>query len=472
MIAARAPHLLLALPAAGLAFLGACAPAPAPQTVSVIVPPPPAITAVPATAAPAPKPPAPAPLHVERTTLAASLDELAVSAPCDFARAYRGHIGPTKVSVVLRGDGDTLAGESHYDREGDGLAITGRRAGPTAFRADERRGGTFDGACDPSNGTLRGRYTLGGKTQGFELAPLPAGYPGLVWVQRRTVVEANDEDPACRAQGSVDVVREIETPEGATVLCLPHDPKKRKAALEGTELGHCWATDQGFRVFGGPSPDLDRKVNRVLRDAAGFDGSVKEIASCRPPRSIWATQRLVEIGDGILVVQVETSNDYGGGHPMNGVRSGTEIDLLTGEEVGLDEVVSNVDKLRELAAACVPIYTAALNRAPAAPPRGTIARCGDEQSDAGYLWGCKDALDAPMWTLTTQGIVIGGIGHSHAESVLDGTGPIIPWAVLAREGLLPAKSRVARLFRSTPPASPSDPPCWSGYRGDEWLSFH
>jgi hypothetical protein len=471
----RAAPSLATAPLLALALTAACTPAPGPAPLPVIIPPAPiaASAAPPASAAPAPSAPPLSPLSLTRRKLATSIDSAAVQAPCDLARAYRGAIGSTKVSLVVHPaapGADALVGQSHYDREGDGIELTGTRTG-NGFRLSEKRGGTFTGTCDPASGALHGSFTFKGKAESFSLGAQPDGWPGLVWVVRRTNIDANEEDPICKTQGSPDMVSEPENADGATVLCLPRDPKKRKALLADADFGRCWVEDQGVRVFGGASPDLDRKVNRVLRDAGGFDGSVKELLRCMPPRSIWTSQRLVELGEGVLVVQVETSNDYGGAHPMNGVQPATGIDLVSGERVELDELVTSVPKLRELVAACLPIFTAANARATFAPPRDRVAKCGDEDLDAGYLWGCPDSLDAPHWSLTTQGIVIGGIGHAHSMSTLDGTGPIIPWAVLAREGLLPEKSRVKRLFDRAPPAAPTDPTCSSCYVGDAWLSW-
>ncbi|MEO7329322.1 MAG: hypothetical protein ABI193_12130, partial [Minicystis sp.] len=140
MIEARAPRARGRLLVPVVALLAACAspPAPPPEQPVIIPTAPPGSAAPPESAQPALiAPPPPAPLRVTRTRLAANLDETTEKAPCDFTRAYRGAIGGTKVSLVIHPGatgGSALVGQSHYDREGDGIELTRTRTGDTHFQ--------------------------------------------------------------------------------------------------------------------------------------------------------------------------------------------------------------------------------------------------------------------------------------------------------------------------------------------------
>jgi hypothetical protein len=470
----RSPPLGAGLAACAVA---ACSqpPAPAPQAPTVPVVSIASASGAPAGAAPPPAPPPARRLVVERRKLATDLDAMGVKAPCDLARAYRGTIGKTKVSVVVHPDAPgaaSLVGLSHYDHEGDGLALTGKRSGPARFTLSERGGGTFAGACDAATGALEGTFQVGTKKEPFALRPLPDGWPGLYWVDRKKSFLINDPHPYCATLGPRKDPFDDFAPDGVHVICPPTDPARLRELAKDTDWGHCWVEDQSFRVFGGPSLAAERKTNGILRDASSFDESVKELSKCRPPRSVSDAQRLVDLGSGILVVQDERSDDYGGTHPMSYVHPGAAIDLETGEQVARADVIADVAKLRGLAAACLPLYAAAHADPPAeALPHGKVFGCDEDGPMPTYLWGCAQHHDEPFWTLTTQGIVIGAQDNAHAMQMLDGTGPIIPWAVLARDGALPGTSRMSRLFAGVAPAAKGAPACTSAYEGDAWLTW-
>jgi hypothetical protein len=214
----------------------------------------------------------------------------ASSAPCDFDRSYRGLIGKTPVTIVLRPAGEKLSGLSHYDREGPSLPLSGERNGAD-FLLREVSGGSFKGRCDPS-GVLQGTFTLGHRTDTFELQPKPREWPGLYRVTRRAQVEPNH--PICRTRAAQNEAIEtsLEEEDYPRVVCLPRNPARRRALLAEAPHLLCSVEDVGYRAFGLENVDVERRANQVL-SATGYEATVKAIEPCTGTRSSFKTMTLV-----------------------------------------------------------------------------------------------------------------------------------------------------------------------------------
>lgn len=432
----------------------------------VIAPAPPAATAA-ATASVVAPPPARR-FVLKSRPIFDDLDVDTGPAPCDFARTYRGAVDRTPLTLLLAVPApDQLGGLVHYDKPGPPLTLTGARRGPLDFTLQERGGGRFEGRCD-DKGALRGTYTLGGRARAFVVHPRPADWPPLHRIAR--TASAEPRHPSCAREGAPDHPVEIDTEEGR-VICLPTNPRARKAVLADAPHLLCSADDRGARLFGLPDPAVEKRANQLL-DGGWFEAAEKRIKACAGIRSMVRFQTLVTVRRDVLVVGSLTSNDYGGAHPMNSGGDATVIDLVRGASVALGEIVDPA-ALREVTLSCLPFHRATAEKDEVVIEGPLpLATCAGEPSLGRLLWGCDpDGLRAPMWSLLPEGIVIGSWANAHATAVNDGRGPVIPWSVLLREKALRPASPLARVWAGTAPAPADALACPLAYWGDsldEW----
>lgn len=387
-----------------------------------------------------------------------SLDEDIGPAPCDFDRTYRGTIGETHLTVLIRPDaGGKLAGLVHYDKPGPAIVISGARRGEEGFTLEERGAGRFEGRCD-AIGTLSGSYTLGKRKLAFALKPRPAEWPGLYQVTQS--IEAEPHHPLCAKHAQPNAAVELED-GGRRIICLPTNPKVKKDLVASARSLLCSATDHGYRVFGLPDRAVEKRVNEVL-SPSWLEYERKEIEHCTSPQSVDFHAGLLVARRDLLVLSSFRSRDYGGAHPMNVGGGSTAIDLVQGSSVALDEVIDPA-KLRDLTIACLPFYGAsqASNGELVLDKPLPQASCEDEMvPGARILWGChKDDRTDPESTLLPEGIVIGMWANPHVSASDDGKGPILPWSVLMREKMLRPGSKVARLWAGITPAPADAPAC-------------
>jgi hypothetical protein len=396
--------------------------------------------------------------------------------PCDFDRFYRGHIGKTALSVMvtpatgLQGDG-RFVGQAHYDRAGPSLPIVAGNAKGGAVRFSEKGGGSFDGSCDAATGRIAGTYTLKGKTQSFELWPRPAQWPPMYRVLRHKTVAANF--PGCAKVQKRDQVTSAPIPgdDYGEAVCPPTDPKARREAID-SGAASCEASDFGLRVFAIPHAAA---INHALETASPYASALGEIKKCWSVHSHGSTQWLMHASADLLTVQSFNSEDWGGAHPMNSTGGGTAIDLRRGRVIRLGDVITNTDKLRDIAKSCAWDYfavegTQEKGRVAAYPP-SYPGGC-DEDPVSHLMWDCdpKDKQKlGPRWGLFDEGVGILASGYGHAMAALEGRGPIISWAALARTGILKKGSPVAHLWSSAKAAPDGAPTCTSAFSGEPTL---
>lgn len=380
--------------------------------------------------------PAPAPhsegrrLRVRTQDRASSMLGPEIEAPCDFSRLYRGGVGKesevsignaTQMSVALqKSPNGTLSGTIRYDRAGAVMPIAGGSAKPDgSFQLTEKGAGTFVGRCNEA-GVLSGTFTHRNKKQPFTWFPRPQHWPAL---HRHTQTK-----------------------------------KVKTCEVHATTI----------RYFGG-SAAINQAVNRSL-DPGLFAGHVQDVGAC-PKRMLHESHSLVSFATAdVVTIQTGTSSDYGGAHPMNSAGgSGTTVDLRTGRRVMLRDVVPSPEQLRPLMPACVRDYMESAD-VESGEVTVTLSESDvvcDAYPFANYLWGCdpNEKTPEPTWALVRGGIAILATGHGHAEAFRDGSGPIVSWAALLREGLLDPKSPVARLWQGVAPAEKRAPACVSGFKG-------
>jgi hypothetical protein len=458
-------------------LLAGCAPGtpPAPPPPPAEIPVAPSATA--STPPPAARPAAEEatrPLVVTSTPLPEDLDQDTGPAPCDFRRTYRGTVGKTPLTWSLHpaaAGSDQVEGSGHYDRPGPAFVLTGTRtAASGAFVVSEKAGGVFRGECD-AKGTLKGEFSLQGKKTPFELRARPAGWPPLYRTARHATQEPNH--PLCKKQAKRDqMVVTSESDTGPEILCLPTNPVKKKELLTENDFLLCAVDERAYRVFGLADPAVEKRVNEQLGSSL-YDAMRDEIRACHHRHRFFASSSLVWAGPDLLVVSGFHSDDQGGAHPMNNSDGSRAIDLRSGASIALDQILDPA-ALRPLAGACLPLYEATSGgpRTVQVAARLPPVTCSDEPGMARYLWGCSpDDRQDPAWTLLPAGIVIGAWGNPHVTAATDGWGPIVPWSVLRRAGILRANSPVAHLWAGVPAAGPTDLPCEGAYEGGSLLAW-
>lgn len=469
------PVILVALPAcAGAASSPAESPAVTPSPH-----PPASATPVPTASA---QPPGAPPAQPTRRRFVATarasaedIDDDTGPAPCDLDRSYRGTVGKdpgTSVTLLLRPKGDGLEGLGHYDNVAPAIPLSGKRTGDS-FVVTEKSGGTFRGVCGPG-GVLRGEVTIGKRKQPFVLHPRPATWPAMHRVTRTATAEP--DHPICRKAGRPDAVVETsETEYGPRIVCLPRDPAARKRLLADAPDLLCTANDRSYRVFGLPDPRVEKAVNDRLGGST-YELLAKEIRGCSGARHFDEMARLTHVSRELIVVSSFRSDDFGGAHPMNAGGGSRAIDVRTGADLPLDRIL-DVTKLRDVASGCLAVFRQV---PPVAAPRAQEppkvvpfeledappVLCGKDGTPR-YLWSCsKDDIDGPVWSLLPEGIVIGAWANPHVSAYDDGHGPILPWDVLLRAGVLRADSPAARLWAGVAPAGPSALACTSSFDGE------
>jgi hypothetical protein len=458
-------------------LLTSCAPPPIPTPAAA----PASNVVVSASAAPPRAPDAPEPAAarkrkfvVEKTPLVQDIDEDTGSAPCDFSRSYRGKVGETPVTLLLRkgpsSKPDALEGFGHYDRLGPSIELSGKRVEKNGFVVSERSGGTFEGTCN-TGGALVGTFSFNRKKIPFDLKPRPASWPGLYRVQRRATAEPNH--PLCKKKAKADQpIETSETDDGPRIICLPTRPAARKALLADGDHLLCTASEASYRVFGMPDRNAEKRANDTLTGVA-FDLARNEIASCRHPHQVFLDTTLLWAQQDLLVFTGFRSEDFGGAHPLNNGGRTTVIDLRDGSALALEDLVET-SRLRPAAEACLPYFGALDEDRATFEIEGELppVLCGKEQTPARYLWGCDpDDIKAPVWTLLPAGVVIGGWANPHARAADDGRGPILPWSILLRDGILKSGSRVSHLWAGVQPAARSALSCTSALGGSSVVTW-
>lgn len=419
---------------------------------------------------------------IEDVPRASQLEDDTGAAPCDFARSYRGVMNERGVTFALRLDSTgQIRGAVHYDDANPALAVTGsvkleRSPSQTVqFEMTEQAGGTYTGSCDPKTGMLLGTFSGGNKfVAAFAASPRPVEWPPLYRLTRKTVTPPNH--PACKRLGSKTEIKEVfldDEDYGSRIVCLPTDPKARKAMQQDGEYNFgCTVEDIGLRVFGLDDPELEKRINAIL-EYKDYPEDVRSTSLCNGHNSVYMSASLVEASAGMLVISRFSSLDLGGVHPWNSVRPSIAVDLKRGTELSLSDIVTDSDKLRDVAGACLGVYQyASTDDLSFDLPDEIEPVVCDPDASPTFLWGCQEGYEDPMWTLLPEGIVIGARGNPHVAVALDGTGPILPWDVLLRAGVLRADSPMARLWKDDKPAPAEAHACRSAFTNASIRSWH
>lgn len=380
-----------------------------------------------------------------------------IALPCDYERNYRGTIDErTTFSVRLHRDASgRLTGKLRYDQGNAPIELTGEVRTDGSFRLQEKGGGTFDGRCADGSGILAGSYQT---AKAFEMRPRPDGEPSL-FVLHTHEVGLMTNPPGCAGAPKSDRPQSF-TPKGAAepLLCFPRDPKERLKPHDdfAGPNGTCALSGRSLQVFGGASADADRLTNAALGPSGRpwfRDDIRKSVKACPYDAASggFAAGGGYEIAfadKDVLSVLLQGSVFEYRTTPF--APETVTIDVRTGKRLALADVITDEAKFQAEMRTCMPLY------------RALIPNVFQPVDDFGTYLGWTKG-QTPRWVIVPGGIALLGFYEAKVEEALSGTGPVVPWSVLARDGLLVPGSSVARLWDGVTPAAPKAPVCEQVY---------
>lgn len=208
-------------------------------------------------------------------------------------------------------------------------------------------------------------------------------------------------------------------------------------------------------VHGSASPEIDERINRALRnDAWLLDGDVfqkcvvgQRVRASRGFEVLWNTS-------GIFAVRETELSQYEGSiHPWEpGKERWLAFDTRTGAPVGTAEILDlEADgkraKVARLLEQCVRKHVHDVN--------------GDDPTARADMLSRVNLDNPALLALPTpRGLRFGATGYAPPARVLEGQGPVLTWAALAREGVLrPGGFGDHLVSLSRGASTPADEPC-------------
>ncbi len=306
-----------------------------------------------------------------------------------FPAGFRGTIFGLPVLARLAHQGDAVRGRYFYETIGVDIALKGTLAADGSLRRAEgpeaNPSGQFAGTCDPPTGTLSGTWTSpSGKSAPFTLSPIAPTYPPIVATKHWRIKTAK------------------------------LDFKETKLELFGLPT-----LEAERAMMGGAGLDPSPGPWFFTKDFFSEDGGSGEFGE-----AITRTDREL-----VTVARGGSSYMTGAAHPNNGLgEDWVTYDLRTGQAVRTRDVFARDPTA--LVVACA---------ASRGDPFG-----GTEPDDAKNTW--SGALHTSTFTLEPTGIEFYAVGFPHAWGNLDGSGPVLSYSVLLRDGYLRSDSPVARAW--------------------------
>jgi hypothetical protein len=331
-----------------------------------------------------------------------------VTAVCSFERRLTGMIGPANVFAQIHRVGDELAGSYFYEKVGAELTLKGQVTGASVALFESASGkptGKLDGECQPG-GALSGTWS---SPDGKRTLPFSLSVPAKIAVGTRRL----------------------------------HFSAKSKDA-DG--LGGCTFDRATPVVFGAASATVERRMAETIARAAKGISDVHDERAARACHASGDDGRLAYFDGGFTSPSQDASvlvflfsaamNWVPSAHPSNFAGATVlNLDVATGNEVTVADVVTNEKRLLDIAATC---------------------------SEAEILL----AENGPAYMFLPHGIQVVGTSYGHAAAVATFKGPVISYAALLRDGLLKAGSPIARMWAGVKAASSSDSPCLTRWKLD------
>ncbi|KYF88310.1 hypothetical protein BE20_23325 [Sorangium cellulosum] len=345
----------------------------------------------------------------------------AAAAPCDLSRVYRGAVGGAGVTLRLRRtDAGDLSGEAAYDAGAGALSLDGRIEGDQGFslRELDRSGqavGRYEGRCRLETGALEGTWARGAATKPFALAPGGADAVPLVERRKRFTVPRENPGPC-----AYDVVRPAvfglgsAEREGRINLALHHGPSLLDPRLEA-HVRRC-------------APPWSAEVKGGYSVAANTSGLLSVIL------------------DGWTYIGPAVHSDVHVGLRV------ASIDVPTGRELRLEDVIADKAELREMVKACLPFASEALDINEWELER--LIHGVPAEDDV------PSSIHDPDILVLEDGIaalITGGVPFAGAGIVLKG--PVLSWSGLLSRRVLKASSPIARLWAKARPLARGEPLC-------------
>lgn len=221
-------------------------------------------------------------------------------------------------------------------------------------------------------------------------------------------------------------------------------------AAASCEEAIAWPT-----VHGSASPEIDERINRALRNDAWLLGG-DVVQKCVVGQRVRASRgfEVVWNASGIFAVRETESSQYEGSiHPWEpGKERWLAFDTRTGAPLGAAEILDleadgNRAKVARLLERCVRKHVHDVN--------------GDDPTARADMLSRVNLDNPALLALPTpRGLRFGATGYAPPARVLEGQGPVLTWAALAREGVLrPGGFGDHLVSLSRGASTPSDEPC-------------
>jgi hypothetical protein len=356
---------------------------------------------------------------------------MTTSLACEPATAgYHGVVLGQPVYARLEREGTRLRGRYFYEKIGVDIALEGSVSPGLSVSlkegAPDSPSGRFEGVCYPSSGSLTGTWTGARSTGPFTLDPVAPSDPPLVAKKRFSV-------------------------------------RRGAGTPTGDDRGGCMYSEVALEFFGIADESVERKLNH--------EGVAASVGPWFAPARADEAQACAhefqgQIDESLLATLPEMVSVGRGGygilwsapHPLNGsefepVQIAT-YDLRTGAAVVLGDVFAK-DPM-PLVTSCAIRHTAKI----------ASTGCVDCAVPSNDEW--EGAFAKRQFILGAKGAEFFADGFPHVSGVLNGSGPMLLYAVLLRDGYLRADSPVRRAWEQVKSAPASAQMCPAGHESEWW----
>lgn len=360
-----------------------------------------------------------------------AIDTEASTAPCDFSRNYRGKVGDSPWSVILKRKDASLEGFVAYDNGSGDLTLRGSVRPDGTFALEEskdgQKGGQIEGRCAAETGILSGTWKQGKTTRNFALSPRSAQGVGI-FERRRVIGKSAEEEPLCY----LDV----------------HNPAVfglGDAARAGLINSHL-----KIKFFGLDEAATEQRVQSCPK---GTDNHVTGYYS-------------IEMNEQGVLSILENGYVYLGpaAHgDFNAAAAAISIDIPSGRKLALTDIVTSSKALRPVVTSCMKLVVEKLDGGDEWWHERSIQgvpadKYGDpvEETSKDFV---PSSIHEPSFLVLPDGLAVLIRGQNTVGAFLEMQGPVIQWGALLRAGVLKNNSPVGRLWSSAKPLAASDASC-------------
>lgn len=360
-----------------------------------------------------------------------AIDKEVLTAPCDFSRNYRGKVGDSRWSVILKRKDSSLEGFVAYDNGSGDLTLRGsvRPDGTFVFEEskDGQKGGQIEGRCAKETGVLSGSWTQGKTTRDFTLSPRSARGVGI-FERRRQLGKPIEDEPSCYWDVSHPAVFGL-----------------GDAARAGLINAHL-----KIRFIGLNEASTEQLV---LTCPKGTDNHVTGYYS-------------IEMNENGLLSILENGYVYLGpaAHgDFNAAAAAISIDIPSGRKLVLTDIVTSSKALRPVVTSCMKLVVEKLDGGDEWWHERSIQGVPSDKNGDPVEETSKDfvpsSIHEPSFLVLPDGLAVLIRGQNTVGAFLEMQGPVIQWGALLRAGVLKSNSPVARLWSNAKPLAANDASC-------------